>query len=42
MKRADGELILLWTLPVVGLIWLSAFLLFPGFVQPMSPAMSAH
>ncbi len=42
MKRADGELILLWTLPVVGLIWLSAFLLFPGFVQPMSPTMSAE
>jgi hypothetical protein len=42
MRRADGELILLWTLPVVGLIWLSAFRLFPGFVQPMSPAMSAE
>lgn len=42
MKRADGELILLWTLPVVGLIWLSAFLLFPGFVQPMSPTLSAE
>lgn len=41
MRRADGERILLWTLPVVGAIWLSAFLLFPGFVQPMSPTMSA-
>jgi hypothetical protein len=41
MKRTDGELILLWTLPVLGLIWLSAFLLFPGFVQPMSPTLSA-
>ena len=42
MRRADGEAILLWTLPVVGIIWLSAFLLFPGFVQPMSPTMSAE
>jgi len=42
MRRADGEVILLWTLPVVGVLWLSAFLLFPGFVQPMSPTMSAE
>ena len=42
MRRADGEVILLWTLPVVGLVWLSAFLLFPGFVQPMSPTLSAE
>lgn len=41
MRRPDGERILLWTLPVVGVIWLAAFLLFPGFVQPMSPTMSA-
>jgi hypothetical protein len=32
----------LWTLPALGLIWLSAFLLFPGFVHPMSPTMSAE
>lgn len=42
MRRTDGELILLWTLPVLGIIWLSVFLLFPGFVHPMSPAMSAE
>ena len=42
MRRADGELILLWTLPAVGLVWMSAFLLFPGFVHPMSPAMTAE
>jgi len=42
MRRADGEWMLLWTLPVLGILWLSAFLLFPGFVQPMSPAMSAQ
>jgi len=41
MKRADGELILLWTLPVTAVIWISAFLLFPGFTHPMSPAMTA-
>jgi hypothetical protein len=42
MRRTDGETILLWTLPVVAGVWLSAFLLFPGFVQPMSPTMSAE
>jgi hypothetical protein len=41
MNRHDGERILLWLLPVLGLIWLSAFLLFPGFAQPMSPSMTA-
>ena len=41
MRRTDGELILLWTLPAVAAVWLSAFLLFPGFVQPMSPTLSA-
>src|SRR5262245_6401110 len=42
MRRPDWEVLVLWTLPVVGVIWLSAFLLFPGFVQPMSPTMSAE
>jgi hypothetical protein len=42
MRRADGELILLWTLPVLGILWISVFLLFPGFVPPMSPTMSAE
>lgn len=42
MRRNDGELILLWTLPVLGVIWAAAFLLFPGFVHPMSPTMSAE
>ena len=41
MRRADGERLLLWTLPVLGSVWLSAFILFPGFVQPMSPTLSA-
>jgi hypothetical protein len=42
MRRADGEVIVLWTLPVLGLIWISVFVLFPGFVPPMSPTMSAE
>jgi hypothetical protein len=42
MRRTDGELILFWTLPVLGIIWISAFFLFPGFVHPMSPTMSAE
>ena len=42
MRQRDGELILFWTLPLVAIIWVSAFLLFPGFVHPMSPAMSAQ
>lgn len=41
MKKTDGELILLWTLPFLGLIWISSFLLFPGFSTPMSPTMTA-
>ena len=42
MRRTDGELILLWTLPALGILWISAFFLFPGFVHPMSPTMSAE
>ncbi|GGN19715.1 hypothetical protein [Streptomyces fuscichromogenes] len=42
MKRADGELILLWTVPALALIWISAFFLFPGFIHPMSPEMSSN
>ena len=42
MRRTDGELILFWTLPVLAIIWVSAFFLFPGFVHPMSPTMSAE
>lgn len=41
MRRRDGELILLWTLPVTAAIWISAFFLFPGFLHPMSPAAPA-
>jgi hypothetical protein len=41
MRRTDGELILFWTLPAIAIIWVSAFFLFPGFLHPMSPTMSA-
>jgi hypothetical protein len=41
-RRIDGELILLWTLPASAIIWLGAFLLFPGFTPPMSPTMPAE
>ena len=40
--RADGQMILVWTLPAVVLVWASAFVLFPGFGPPMSPTMSAE
>jgi len=42
LRRTDGELILLWTLPVTVVIWIAAFFLFPGFNPPMSPTMSAE
>lgn len=40
-RRADGETVLFWTLPVVLVIWVVVFCLFPGFWPPMSPTMSA-
>jgi hypothetical protein len=42
MRQRDGELIMLWALPAIVIIWVSAFFLFPGFVHPMSPTMSAE
>jgi len=42
MNRDDGELLLFWLVPVLGVTWLVAFLVFPGFVHPMSPTMSAE
>ncbi|OBG58421.1 MULTISPECIES: hypothetical protein [unclassified Mycobacterium] len=41
-RRTDGELILLWTLPAALILWITSFLLFPGFNPPMSPSMSAE
>jgi hypothetical protein len=40
-RGADGELILIWTLPALVVIWGAGFLLFPGFTHPMSPSMTA-
>lgn len=37
----SGELYLLWSLPVIVLIWFGSFLGFPGFVNPMPPSLSA-
>lgn len=39
MRRLDGELILWWTLPVLLVLWVGAFLMFPGFHPPMAPTM---
>jgi hypothetical protein len=39
--QINGELLLLGSLPVIGLIWLAAFLSFPGFVHPMAPGLTA-
>ena len=40
-RRVDGEMVLLCASPFVALIWVSAFVLFPGFTPPMSPTMTA-
>jgi hypothetical protein len=40
-RRVTGERVILWTLPAVAVIWIAAFLLFPGFTPPMSPRASA-
>ena len=34
-RPVTGETIILWTLPAVAVVWIAAFLLFPGFVTPM-------
>lgn len=41
MRRTTGELIILWALPASAITWIAAFVLFPGFVPPMSPNASA-
>lgn len=33
---------MLWALPAMVILWVSAFFLFPGFLHPMSPTMSAE
>lgn len=39
-RRVAGERVIFWTLPFVAVVWIAAFLLFPGFRPPMSPQMS--
>ncbi|WP_025737976.1 hypothetical protein [Mycobacterium genavense] len=41
-RPTDGEVILLWTLPVTVILWIAGFVLFPGFNPSMSPSMSAE
>jgi hypothetical protein len=41
MMSLRGQLICVWTLPVAGIVWIAAALLFPGFLPPMSPTLSA-
>lgn len=38
--NTQGQNILLWTTPVAGVLFLIAYLLFPGFSPPMSPTMT--
>nr|MDT0664684.1 hypothetical protein [Micromonospora sp. DSM 115978] len=40
MSRTTGEQIIVWTLPVAAIAWISAFFVFPGFLPPMSPTAS--
>jgi hypothetical protein len=35
-----GQLILLWTTPVAGVLFFIAYIMFPGFSPPMSPTMT--
>jgi len=35
-----GQLIMLWTAPVAGALFLIAYLVFPGFSPPMGPTMT--
>jgi hypothetical protein len=41
VRRTAGERIVFWALPGVAVVWLAAFVLFPGFLPPMSPQWSA-
>src|SRR6516165_2622321 len=41
VKRTTGERLIFWALPAVAVLWIAAFVLFPGFLPPMSPEWSA-
>lgn len=38
--KTRGQLLLLWTTPLAGVLFLIAYLMFPGFSPPMSPTMT--
>jgi hypothetical protein len=38
--QTKGQSLLLWTTPVAGLLFVIAYLMFPGFSPPMSPTMT--
>lgn len=40
--NTSGQNVILWSAPVVGAIWLACFLLYPGFIPPLSPGLSAE
>ena len=40
VSNTNGEMLLLWSLPIIALLWCAAFLGFPGFVHPMSPTLT--
>lgn len=42
MISTRGQLICVWTLPLVGLVWIAGAWLFPGFQAPLSPTLSAE
>lgn len=42
MRRTDGELLMFWTIPAVGVLWVVCFFLFPGFVDPLPPTLPAE
>jgi hypothetical protein len=37
VRQTSGERVIFWALPAVAIAWIAAFLLFPGFLPPMSP-----
>lgn len=42
MEKSDGERILFWITPVLALSWVVVFLVFPGFLRPMPPSLTAE
>ena len=42
LRGHAGERFIFWTLPLIAIIWIAAFFLFPGFLPPMSPRLPAE